>query len=177
LNFSQTPIDGLFIIKPFLHEDSRGVFHRSFCQDELEGIGIHFEAKQGNISINPYKHTLRGFHYQVQPTKESKILHCITGAIYNVVLDLRKDSKSYKKWQTIEISSENKIGLHVPHGCANAFLTLREDSIVHYYMGDSFNPKTYRGIRFNDPAFDFKWPFAPAVISEKDLEFTNFIDE
>lgn len=134
-------------------------------------------AKQGNISINPHKHTLRGFHYQIQPTKESKVLNCIRGSIYNVVLDLRKDSATYKSWQAIEVNSDNKISLHVPHGCANAFLTLSEDTIVHYYMGDSFSPETYRGIRFDDPAFGVQWPLDPAVISERDLGFPNFVDE
>ena len=170
-------ISGLYTILPHLHQDERGVFRRSFCEKELAESGIHFEVKQGNISENFRKHTLRGFHYQIQPTKESKILTCVTGSLYNVVLDLRKESQTYRQWTAMEISSDDRASVHVPHGCANAFLTMSDQTIVHYYMGDFFSPDTYRGIRYNDPSFGFEWPCEPVVISERDLNFPDYRDD
>ncbi len=170
-------IAGLYTIRPDLHKDERGVFCRSFCEKEFVQHGIPFKVKQGNISENFMKHTLRGFHYQVEPTKESKILTCVIGALYNVVLDLRHDSETYKEWVALEISSEQRESIHVPTGCANAFITMADQTIVHYYMGDFFSPDTYRGLRYNDPSFSFKWPCEPAVISEKDLNYPDFREE
>ena len=167
-------IQGLYLIEPSLHEDNRGIFHRSYCEDELAEEGIKFRAKQGNIPDNFHKHTLRGFHFQKPPSKESKIMSCVTGSLYNVVLDLREDSLTYHEWVAISISSSNKKSIHVPAGCANAFLTMSDNTIVHYYMGDSFNPDTYSGIRYNDPMFSIQWPCEPEVISEKDLNIKNY---
>ena len=113
---------------------------------------ITFQVKQGNLSDNSRMHTLRGFHYQQVPTQEAKLLACVTGAIYNVVLDLRKKSKTYQQWEGIEISAEKRQTIHVPAGCANAFLTLEDNTIVHYYMSEFFVPETYQGIRYNDPS-------------------------
>ena len=177
MKFIPQLISDLYLIEPASHEDERGVFRRSFCVDEFKKSGINFEVKQGNISQNFHKHTLRGFHYQVAPSVESKIISCVTGSLYNVVLDLRKESKTFEKWVALEISANTKESIYVPAGCANAFLTLDDNTIVHYYMGDSFSPNTYRGIRYNDPLFAVKWPCEPKVISDKDLNFTDFIDE
>jgi len=174
MRFVKQKIHGLYLIKPSSHQDNRGIFHRSYCEDELIKEGINFRVKQGNISENFNKHTLRGFHYQKPPSKESKIISCVTGDLYNVVIDLRKNSKTYHEWVAISISSLLKESIHVPSGCANAFLTMSENTIVHYYMGDSFNPDTYSGIRYNDPMFSIKWPCEPEVISEKDLNINNY---
>ena len=170
-------LTGLFTIFPDLHFDERGVIRRSFCKEELTKHGIFFEVKQGNISENLSKHTLRGFHYQLEPSHESKIITCVTGALYNVVLDLRKFSDSFKQWVAIEISSSQRESIHIPVGCANAFLTMEDHTIVHYYMGDFFSPDAYRGIRYNDPAFGFEWPCEPVVISERDLKFPDYMDD
>ena len=164
------------LIIPEPHKDERGVFRRSYCQDEFSKYGIDFKVKQGNISENLHKYTLRGFHYQLPPSTESKIITCVTGAIYNVVLDIRKKSKTYKKWVALEISSNKRESIYIPAGCANAFLTMEENTIVHYYMGDSFSPDTYSGIRYNDPEFNVKWPCEPLVISEIDKNLPDFID-
>lgn len=177
MKFQEHSISGLYTIIPVIHQDERGGFHRSFCEEELTKHGINFEVKQGNISVNLKKHTLRGFHHQSEPTKESKILTCVIGSIYNVVLDLRRDSKTKKQWVAIEISSEKRESIHVPAGCSNAFLTMSDNTIVHYYMGDLFSPDTYRGIRYNDPRFGFEWPCEPAVISEKDLNYPNYQED
>ena len=176
MNFISQNINDLSLINPDLHIDERGVFRRSFCKEELRKNGINFNALQGNISENFNKHTLRGFHYQSSPSNESKIISCVTGSLYNIVLDLRKESSTYKKWSSLEINSKDRQSIYVPAGCANAFLTLENNTIVHYYMNDSYNPNTYRGIRYNDPAFSFKWPHEPEIISEKDLNLSDFID-
>jgi len=172
--FSKQSISGVNVIYPDSHQDARGKFHRSFCQEELRKKGIHFEVKQGNISENFEMHTLRGFHYQVEPSQEAKILTCVTGSLYNVVVDLRPKSVTYKQWLALEMSAQSAESLHVPRGCGNAFLTMSEQTIVHYYMSDCFSPDSYRGIRFDDPMFDFVWPHSPAVISEKDASFPDF---
>ena len=177
MKLQEHKITGLYTIRPDLHKDKRGVFRRSFCEKDLAQHGISFKVKQGNISENFMKYTLRGFHYQVEPTKESKILTCVTGTLYNVVLDLRRESVAFKEWVALEISSEQHKSIHVPAGCANAFLTMADQTIVHYYMGDFFSPDTYRGLRYNDPSFGFKWPCEPAVISERDLNFPDFRDD
>jgi dTDP-4-dehydrorhamnose 3,5-epimerase len=177
MKFLQQKIDGMYLIKPDLHQDDRGVFRRSFCTDEFEQHGIAFDVKQGNISENFHKHTLRGFHYQSEPSKESKIITCVTGALYNVVLDIRRSSKTYKQWVSLSITSGTKESIYVPAGCASAFLTMEDNTVVHYYMGDSFSPNTCHGIRYNDPVFSVKWPCEPKLISEKDINLPDFISE
>jgi dTDP-4-dehydrorhamnose 3,5-epimerase len=176
MKFKKQSIDGVILIIPELHKDERGEFRRSFCQKEMEQHGINIDVKQGNISENFKKHTLRGFHYQIEPTYESKILSCITGSLYNVILDLRKKSKTFLQSVVIEISDKKREGIHVPSGCANAFITMSNKTIVHYYMGDFFNPDTYKGIRYNDPLFHVKWPCEPEIISDRDLNFPDFQD-
>lgn len=177
MKFIAQAIPDLFLITPDLHEDERGVFRRSFCKGEFAKHGINFNVEQGNISENFKKHTMRGFHYQISPSKESKVISCISGALYNVVLDLRKDSEMYHKWVALEVSADNRESMHIPAGCANAFLTMEDNTIVHYYMGDSFSPNSYRGFRYNDPKFSVEWPCKPKVISEKDLTYPDFEDE
>ena len=176
MKFISQKINDLFLIIPDLHRDERGVFRRSFCKEIFEKNGVNFNSLQGNISENFNKHTLRGFHYQSSPSDESKIITCVTGALFNIVLDLRKKSKTYKQWLSLEIDSNKRQSIYVPAGCANAFLTLEDNTIVHYYMNDLYNPNTYKGIRYNDPSFSFKWPYEPKIISEKDLNLPDFID-
>jgi len=174
MKFIPQKIAGHFLITPNFHRDERGVFRRSYCKDEFARHGIDFYVRQGNISENFHKHTLRGFHYQLFPSNESKIISCATGSLYNVVLDLREGSNTYKQWVAHEISSTGGESIYVPSGCANAFLTMEDNTVIHYYMGDSFSPNTYRGIRYNDPEFSVQWPCEPAVISEKDLNLPDF---
>jgi len=176
MKFISQEIIDLFLVMPDPHKDERGVFRRSYCIDEFKKQGIDFKVKQGNISENYNQYTMRGFHYQVEPSKESKIISCVRGSIYNVVLDLRKTSKTYKKWVALQIDSEERESIYVPTGCANAFLTMKNETIVHYYMGDTFNPDSYRGIRYDDPHFSVEWPHPPKFISQKDLNLPDFIE-
>tara|TARA_B100000787_G_scaffold166257_1_gene151201 strand:- start:3025 stop:3549 length:525 start_codon:yes stop_codon:yes gene_type:complete len=170
--FKKNKIKGVFLIKHDLVKDVRGVFKRSFCKRVLKKY--NFDVKQGNISENIKKLTLRGFHYQKLPSKESKIITCISGKIYNIVLDLRKQSKTYKKWTKIILDDKNRDSLLIPYGCANAYLTLEKNTIIHYYMSDFYNPKSYKGIRYNDPNFKFIWPYKPKIISDRDNNFKDF---
>ncbi len=169
MNLNQLDISGVFLIEHDPYSDNRGEFYRSFCAEKLKSAGIPFSACQGNISKNFKKGTLRGFHYQKKGTSESKILSCITGSIYNVVVDLRKESLTYKRTVSLSLKAEDSMSLLVPGGCANAFLTMCDNTIVHYYMADYYDPDNYAGFCFNDPQFDIEWPFQPKVISSKDM--------
>ena len=129
---------------------------------------------QTNISQNKKKYTLRGFHYQIEPFAESKTLTCIRGKIYDIVVDLRPDSDAFLKWESFEFGSDNNLGLHVPKGCANAYISLDDSTMVIYYMSEFYSPQASNGFRYNDPFFDFKWPVEPAVISDKDNNYPDF---
>ena len=174
MKFIFQSIEGLVLIRPEVFDDNRGAFRRNFCAKELKENGIEFPVLQGNISENKSIFTLRGFHYQKKPSNESKILTPITGGIHNVVIDLRSDSPTFLKSVALDILSSSRDSLHVPAGCANAFLTTAADTVVHYYMGDYFKPESYAGFRYNDPYFDVQWPHAPMVISDRDAAFPDF---
>jgi dTDP-4-dehydrorhamnose 3,5-epimerase len=168
---------GVVLMVPDVFQDNRGAFRRNFCTRQLAEIGIEFTVCQGNISENPGQYTMRGFHYQRSPSRESKVLTPVSGCLHNVVVDLRPLSKTFLKWVAIEVSAERRESLHVPAGCANAFLTTAANTVVHYYMGDFFRPETYAGFRYNDPHFAVEWPREPLVISDRDASFPDFSEE
>jgi dTDP-4-dehydrorhamnose 3,5-epimerase len=174
MKFINQSIDGLVLIQPNVFEDNRGSFRRNYCVEEFKAAGLNFIVCQGNISENTKKYTMRGFHYQKPPSAESKVLTPISGGIHNVVIDLRIKSPTYLNWVALDIWSKDKESLHVPAGCANAFLTLSENTAVQYYMGDYFKPETYSGFRHDDPFFNIPWPHTPMVISDKDSSFKDF---
>jgi len=165
-------IKDLFLISNGSFKDSRGTFSRIFCSKNLKKIS--FNVAQGNLSYNKKKHTLRGFHFQKGKNSEKKILTPVQGSIFNVVIDLRKNSKSFLKYEKIVLRSKKYQSLYVPDGCANAYLTLENNTIIHYYMGNFYDKKSYSGFRYNDDFFKIKWPFKPKVISKKDNEYQNF---
>lgn len=174
MKFIEQNLRGVFLIQPAPFEDERGIFRRHFCSREFAEHGIAHEVKQANVSENRHAHTLRGFHYQLAPHGEGKTLSCLKGAIYDVVVDLREDSPTYMQWVSVELDETNRFSLHVPPGCANAFLTLKDGSLIQYYCSEAYAPSAERGIRYNDPAFSFKWPASPAAISDKDLKHPDF---
>lgn len=174
MKFINQPIEGLILIKPEVFEDNRGTFRRNFCAKEFRENGIDFSVCQGNVSENISQYTLRGFHYQKSPSGEAKVLTPVSGDIYNVVIDLRSASPTFLQWVALEISSARRESLHVPAGCANAFLTTKANTVVHYYMGDYFKPESYSGFRYNDPRFGIQWPNAPKVISHRDASYPDF---
>jgi dTDP-4-dehydrorhamnose 3,5-epimerase len=176
--FEKLDIKGAFIIISEPFEDERGVFRRNFCQKEFAAHGIVTSIAQANISENRYKHTLRGFHYQVSPHGEGKTMTILKGRIYDIILDLRKGSKTYLKWDSIELSPDMRTSFHVPSGCANAFLTMEDNTLVHYYSSHPYSPEAERGIRYNDPSLKFKWPVEkPSHISDKDAGWPDFITD
>lgn len=174
MKFSELDIPGAWLIEPDLHRDERGVFRRHFCADEFSAHGIVPTVVQGNISENPHLGTLRGFHYQASPHQEAKTLSCLTGSIYDIVVDLRAGSATFMKWIAVELSAGDRKSLHVPAGCANAWLTTASQTCVHYYMSEFYTPGADRGFRYDDPAFTFHWPAPPKVISDKDRNYPDF---
>ena len=174
MKFHPQSIPGVYLIEPTPFEDERGMFRRHFCATEFGQNEVVTSVKQANVSENKFAHTLRGFHYQVSPHGEGKTLSCLKGSIYDIVVDLRKSSPTYMKWIAVELDSKNRKAVHIPPGCANAFLTLESDCLIHYYCSEAYAPHAERGIRYNDPAFSFKWPVEPKVISEKDKSHPDY---
>ncbi len=174
MKFGELDIAGAWLIEPELVSDERGVFRRHFCIDEFAAHGIATRIAQGNVSENPHLHTLRGFHYQLAPHAEGRTLSCFSGAFYDVIVDLRHDSKSFLHWTAVTLNAKDRASLHIPPGCANAYLTMEPNTVVHYYMSESYTLGSYRGFRYNDPAFEFVWPAKPRLISEKDRSFPDF---
>ena len=154
------------------HEDERGSFARQFCRHELAAAGIDFEIKQCNVSRNVHAGTLRGMHYQKEPYPEIKLVSCLKGAFYDVIVDLRKDSSTYLKWAAAELTEQNGVMIYIPSGVAHGFQTLVDDTTVYYQLGEFFMPEYYSGVRWNDPAFGIVWPeCANRLINERDANY------
>ena len=176
MRFKELIIAGAFVIEPNIFLDERGIFRRHYCSDEYAKHGINTTVMQGNVSENPHVHTLRGFHYQLAPHAEGKTISCITGSIYDIVVDLRRHSDTYLKWVSVILDAEKRNQLYVPPGCANAFLTVESNTIIHYYMSELYAPNSYRGFSYEDPEFNFVWPSEIEHISEKDKNLPNYFD-
>lgn len=174
MKFYEQKIQGVWLIEAEPFMDERGMFYRSFCQKEFRERQIVASVVQTNISKNRKIHTLRGFHYQAEPFAEDKTLTCIQGNLLAFVIDLRPESDTFLKWISVEVGCKRNMSLHVPKRCANAFLSLDDNTQVLYHMSEFFNPEAARGIRYNDPFFDLKWPAEPKVISDKDLCYPDF---
>ena len=174
MKFTELGLPGVWLIEPVVHSDERGAFRRHFCSEEFAAHGLAHETPQCNISENLQLGTLRGFHYQAGRSAEAKTLSCMTGALYDIVVDLRPESPAFMQWISVSISSEDRRSIHLPVGCANGWITTAPNTMVHYYMSHVYDPVSVRGFRYNDPAFDFRWPMEPAVITEKDLNYPNF---
>ncbi len=172
--FKETKLKGAYVIKPERLEDERGFFARTFCQKEFERQGLNPRIVQCSISFNKKKATLRGMHYQVAPYKEAKIVCCVKGAIYDVIIDLRSDSSTYCQWLDVELSAENREMLYVPEDFAHGFQTLADDTVVLYQISEFYHPESAHGVRWDDPAFGIRWPLSNSVISEKDMNYKNF---
>ena len=159
------------------HEDERGFFARSWCQKEFEGRGLNARAVQCSVSFNKVKGTLRGMHYQVAPRAETKLVRCTQGAIYDVIIDLRRESPTYKQYVSEVLSSNNYKALFIPEGFAHGFQTLQDNSEVFYQMSEFYSPEHQRGLRYNDPAFRIIWPIDPTVISDRDRNYEDFREQ
>ena len=173
--FQETNLKGVYIIEPERIQDERGFFARTWCKQEFQKCGINPKLVQCNISFNRKKGTLRGMHYQAAPCEEAKLVRCTTGAICDVIIDLRPDSETFKQWVTVELTAENRMMLYIPEGFAHGFLTLKDSTEVFYQMSEYFAPEYARGVRWNDPAFRINWPEKVVVISEKDKQYEDFV--
>lgn len=172
--FHETKLPGVFEIHIEAEADERGFFARTWCQQEFEAHGLNGRLVQCSLSFNSRKGTLRGMHYQVAPHAETKLIRCNKGAIYDVVLDLRPQSPTFKDWIAVVLMSEKRNTIYVPQGCAHGFLTLEDDSEVSYQMSEFWNAESARGVRWDDPAFRIGWPEKVAVISERDRTYADF---
>ena len=174
MKFEETKLSGAFVIDLQRMEDSRGFFARAFCRNEFAAQGLNPAVAQCNTSFNREAGTLRGMHYQVEPFREAKLVRCTSGAIHDVIIDLRPASPTYREWAGFELSAENRRTLYVPEGFAHGYLTLAADTEVFYQVSEFYNPGHERGIRWNDPAFAINWPIAPRIISPKDANHPDF---
>lgn len=166
--FTETKLKGAFIIDVKRIEDERGFFGRSYCQQEFATYGLNTNAVQHNVSYNKIKGTLRGMHMQSAPHEETKLVRCTRGAIYDVIIDMREGSETYKQWIGVMLTSDNYRMLYVPEGFAHGFITLEDNTDVTYQVTQFYTPGAERGFRWDDPSFNIDWPIAPVVISEKD---------
>ncbi|MFD2206235.1 dTDP-4-dehydrorhamnose 3,5-epimerase [Kiloniella antarctica] len=173
--FQKTEIDGLLLTDLESFSDERGFFARAFCEKLFAENDVAFSINQINLSGNVSKGTLRGLHYQAEPKPDPKIVRCIRGAVWDVVVDLRKDSTSYLKWFGTELSADNRKAFVVPGGCAHGFLTLQGDSELLYLMGEEFVPELAGGQRWNDPAFGIVWPAKPEIITDRDANYPDYV--
>jgi len=174
MKFLQTNIPGVFLIDIEPITDERGMFARLWCKEEFKQAGLSTDLSQFSISYNNLRGTLRGMHYQLPPHAETKIIRCTQGAVYDVVLDLRNSSPTYKKWYGCELSSENHRMLYVPEGLAHGFITLVDHTEMLYQISTSYAVQSAQGVRWNDPSFSISWPFLPMVISARDTSYPDF---
>ena len=174
MTFRETKISGVFEVQIEPRNDERGFFARTWCQKEFRDQGLNSGLVQCSVSYNARKGTLRGMHYQAEPFPETKVVRCTRGAIYDVVLDLRPQSPTFKSWIAVVLTAENRDMVYVPEGCAHGFLTLEDRSEVFYQMSDFYSPESARGVRWNDPAFGISWPAEAEVISERDRTYPDF---
>ena len=171
--FKETKIKGVYLIEPEFLTDERGFFARSFCKEEFQRYGLDSDIVQCNISYNKKKGTLRGMHYQVPPFEEAKIVSCSKGSIYDVAVDLRRDSSTCCQWVATELSEKNFKMIYIPRGCAHGFQTLEDDAMVFYQMTEFFHSECARGIHWNDTAIGIVWPLPVGKISEKDCSYED----
>ena len=173
--FKDTTIPDVILIRPELIRDNRGFFTRMFCTEELKKNGLEEDWPQCNSSYNHYKGTLRGMHFQMPPCQEAKLVSCISGAIYDVVVDLRKNSNTYCKWVGYTLDDVSKEILYVPKGFAHGYLTLEDMAEVFYHVSTPYNKNYEKGVLYNDPAFSIAWPIAPKIISDRDKNHPVFV--
>ncbi len=174
MRFIETKLQGACVIEPERQEDDRGFFARTWCQREFEVHGLNPRLAQCNISFNKKKGILRGMHYQVSPHAEVKLVRCTMGAIYDVILDLRPGSPTWKQWIAVKLTAENRWMLYIPEGFAHGFQTLEDHTEVFYQMSEFYYVECARGVRWNDPAFGIVWPAAERIISAQDLGYPDF---
>jgi dTDP-4-dehydrorhamnose 3,5-epimerase len=175
MKFHSTAIKNAYVVDLDTIHDERGFFARAWCAREFEAQGLTSRFVGINTQHNPRKGTLRGLHMQQAPYSEGKFVRCAKGAIFDVIVDLRRDSESYKRWLGVELTSENRKALYAPEGCAHGYLTLEDETEIYYLVSEFYTPGSERGIRWNDPAFNIGWPIKTGLlISDKDRNWSDF---
>jgi dTDP-4-dehydrorhamnose 3,5-epimerase len=174
MKFTPTKISGAYLIEIQPIADERGFFARTFCADEFQQHGLNSNFVQCNVSFTSQRGTIRGMHYQVAPDTETKLVRCTKGAIYDVILDLRPESPTFKQWVAAELTADNHRILYIPAGCAHGLQTLVDDTEVFYQMSGVYNAAAARGVRWNDPAFGIEMPLTVSVIHQRDHSYSNF---
>jgi len=172
--YHETPIAGVYLIELEKHGDERGFFARVFCANEFREHGLATSFVQVNDSLSAERGTLRGMHYQLPPSAETKIVRCVRGALWDVILDVRDGSPTFGKWFGAELTADNRRMMYVPRGFAHGFITLVDETEAFYFADEFYAPELERGIRWNDPAFGIQWPIDPVVLSEKDRSHPGF---
>jgi dTDP-4-dehydrorhamnose 3,5-epimerase len=172
--FKETRLSGAFIIEPQKLVDERGYFARTWCRNEFQAYGLNVDWVQCNTSWNNKRGTLRGMHFQTPPHAEARLIRCTRGAIYDVIVDLRPSSPTFREWMAEELSAENSLMMYVPEGFAHGFLTLECDCEVFYQMSEFYVAEAVGGIRWDDPAFGILWPETVQVVSERDQNHPRF---
>lgn len=169
--FKQTGFSGLYTIEQEPFVDERGSFVRTYCRNDFKEQGIDFVPVQINRSFNKHRGTIRGMHYQSGSKEEAKVVQCLAGKIFDVVIDIRSDSPTLNKWFSIELSAENNLMLYIPIGFAHGFQILTDNVEVEYFMSEYYSPENSNGIRYSDPLINIQWPLEPTYISQKDLDW------
>jgi dTDP-4-dehydrorhamnose 3,5-epimerase len=172
--FHPTKLAGVVEVHLDPRNDERGFFARSWCEREFASQGLNPRLVQCDVSFNAKKGTMRGMHYQAEPYAEAKLVRCTQGVIYDVAVDLRVQSPTFKQWVGTVLSAENRHMLFIPEGCAHGFLTLADNTEVFYQMSEYYHPESARGVRFDDPAFQISWPEKIEMISERDGTYPDF---
>jgi dTDP-4-dehydrorhamnose 3,5-epimerase len=174
--FKPADLRGAYVIEPERRADFRGYFVRTFCEKEFAALGLESSVAQCSISYSQRKGTLRGMHYQLAPFEEVKVVRCTRGAIYDVIIDLRPGSSTFKKYFATELDERNGNALYVPAGFAHGFQTLTDNAEVFYQMSQSYSESHARGVRWNDPAFAISWPEDERTILERDENYPDFVE-
>jgi len=169
-----TWLGGAFIIEPERHEDDRGFFARTWCQREFESHGLESRLVQCSESLSRKKGTLRGMHYQAFPHEETKLVRCTSGSIYDVIIDLRPHSPTFRLFLAVVLTAEDRRALYFPKGFAHGFQTLEDNTVVSYQMSEFHCSGCARGVRWNDPAFGLSWPQAERTMAERDATYPDF---
>jgi dTDP-4-dehydrorhamnose 3,5-epimerase len=173
--FKATPLKDAYVVEIKKIEDERGFFARAWCQREFEEQGIELTWAQANLAYSHKKGTLRGLHFQVEPFAEAKLIRCVRGAIFDVIVDLRSDSHTFEQWFGVELTADNRKAIYVPPGFAHGYQSLLDDTEVFYPVSQFYTPGYERGIRWDDPAFAITWPLADnLIISDKDLSWPKY---
>jgi dTDP-4-dehydrorhamnose 3,5-epimerase len=174
MKFTPTVVDGAFVVALEPHGDDRGSFARAFAVEEFAAHGIPMQVVHANLTHTRHRGTVRGLHYQVAPAREAKLFRCISGGIFQVAADVRRDSPTFGRWVGVELTAANRLALYAPEGCAAGAQALTDDAEALYLVSAAYSPEHERGLRWDDPTFAIAWPLPAAHISDKDLAWPPF---